>query len=35
MRKYLIEGDLNSRESNRAFRLRDEMRDMERSKLKI
>jgi hypothetical protein len=35
MRKYMTEGDLNSRESNRAFRLRDEMRDMERSKLKI
>ena len=35
MKKYLIEGDLNSQESNRAFRLRDEMRDMERSKLKI
>ena len=35
MRKYMIEGDLNSQESNRAFRLRDEMRDMERSKLKI
>lgn len=35
MKKYLIEGDLNSQETNRAFRLRDEMRDMERSKIKI
>lgn len=35
MREYINEGTLNSRESDRAFRLRDEMRDMERSKLKI
>ena len=35
LREYINEGDLNSNETNRAFRLRDEMRDMERSKLKI
>ena len=33
MQKYLKEGSLNSRDTDRAFRLRDEMRDMERSKL--
>jgi hypothetical protein len=35
LREYINDGDLNSNETNRAFRLRDEMRDMERSKLKI
>ena len=35
MKEYLEGGSLNSRETDRAFRLRDEMRDMERSKLKI
>ena len=33
--KYLKEGTLNSRDTDRAFRLRDEMRDMERSKTNI
>ena len=35
MKEYMENGSLNSRETDRAFRLRDEMRDMERSKLKI
>jgi hypothetical protein len=35
LRKYLKEGTLNSRDTDRAFRLRDEMRDMERSKTNI
>ena len=35
MKKYITEGDLNSRETNRAFRLRDEMRDIENSKTNI
>ena len=35
MQKYLKEGSLNSRDTDRAFRLRDEMRDMENSKIKI
>jgi len=35
MKEYLEGGSLNSRETDRAFRLRDEMRDMERSKIKI
>ena len=33
--KYINEGTLNSRETDRAFRLRDEMKDIERSKIKI
>ena len=35
MRKYLKEGTLNSRDSDRAFRLRDEMRDMMNNKVNI
>ena len=35
MRKYLKEGSLNSRDTDRAFRLRDEMKDMENSKTNI
>jgi len=35
IKEYIKEGSLNSRETDRAFKLRDEMRDMERSKLKI
>lgn len=35
MRKYIEEGSLNSRETDRAFRLRDEMRVIERSRFNI
>jgi hypothetical protein len=35
LQKYLKEGTLNSRDTDRAFRLRDEMRDMEKNKINI
>ena len=35
MKKYIKEGSLNSRETDRAFRLRDEMLAIERSKIKF
>jgi hypothetical protein len=35
MKKYLKEGSLNSRDTDRAWRLRDELRAIEGSKLKI
>ncbi len=35
IQKYLKEGSLNSRDTDRAFRLKDEMRAMENSKINI
>ena len=35
MRKYIEEGSLNSRETDRAFRLRDEMRAIENNTIKF
>ena len=35
VKKYIKEGSLNSRETDRAFRLRDEMLAIERSQIKI